>query len=243
MIKEIELEGRMVEYTLIRKKVKNINLRIDGGKVMVSCGPRVSVGYVEEFMRSKSRFIIAAIDKTLVRVNNSGRPVEYSHGERVKVWGEWCVINVRPLPANLKRGRVVYEYPVVNIEVQNPDDKHARMLAYENWKRAMVKGKLDEMTRYYYQLMLPRLQDRHCHSLDDVRYRVMKSKWGVCRPQIGVITYNYNLLEVPQEAVAYVVVHELCHLLEANHSSRFYSEVARVMPDYKSRDKVLRGCV
>lgn len=242
MIKEIVLDGRVIEYTLVRKKVKNINLRVDGGKVVVSCGPRVSVGYVEDFMRSKSRFILAAIDKTLVRVNNSGRPNDYSDGERVKVWGEWCVIKLRRLPSGLKRGRIIYEHPVIYIEVENPEDMHARQVVYENWKRSMVKGKLDEMTRYYYEVMYPRLSDRKCHSLDDIRYRIMKSKWGVCRPQIGVITFNYNLFEVPQEAVAYVVVHELCHLLEANHSARFYAEVARVMPDYKLRDKVLKMC-
>lgn len=240
MIKEIVLDGRTIEYTLVRKKVKNVNLRVDAGKVVVSCGPRVSVGYVEDFMRSKSKFILAAIDKTLVRVNNSGRPTEYAHGERVKVWGEWCVINVRKLPDGLKRSRIIYEHPIIYIEVENPEDKHQRELAYENWKRSMVKGKLDEMTRYYYSIMLPRLNDRKSHSLDDIRYRIMKSKWGVCRPTIGVITYNYNLFEVAQEAVAYVVVHELCHLLEANHSARFYAEVARVMPDYKLREKVLK---
>lgn len=242
MIKEVVLDGRTIEYTLVRKKVKNVNLRVDGGKVMVSCGPRVSVGYVEDFMRSKSKFILAAIDKTLVRINNSGRPVEYTHGEKVKVWGEWCVITVRKLPDGLKRGRVIFEYPNIFIEVSDPDNGQLRMQAYENWKRAMVKGKLDEMTRYYYEVMIPRLKDHGCHSLDEIRYRFMKSKWGVCRPQIGIITYNYNLFEVPKAAAEYVVVHELCHLLEANHSNRFYAEVARVLPDWKQRNEILKHC-
>ena len=239
MIKEVILNGRAVEYTLVRKKVKNINLRIDAGKITVSCGPRVSVGTVEDFMRSKSNFILAAIEKTLKRVDNSGRPSSYDNGERVKVWGEWCVIKVTKLPNNLKRGRVIFNFPVIELQVANPLDLNDRMRTYEKWKQGMVKGKLDEMTHYYYNLMLPRLTARRCHDLVDIRYRLMKSKWGVCRPTLGIITYNYNLFETPQEAAAYVVVHEICHLLEANHSDRFYAEVAKVLPDWKLRRSLL----
>lgn len=240
MIKEIVLDGRTIEYTLVRKKVKRLNIRIDAGKVIATCSPRESVGNVEDFMRSHSKYILAAIDKTLIRVNNSGRPVTYADGERVKVWGEWCVIRVVQLGPEWKRSRVTYTHPEIILEVPNPSDDNQRKAAYEKWKQGMVKGKLLEMTKYYYNLMLPRLTEKKCHSLDDIRFRQMKTKWGVCRPTQGVITYNYNLFEAPQEGAAYVVVHELCHLLEANHSSRFYAEVARVLPDYKQRQALLK---
>ena len=67
----------------------------------------------------------------------------------------------------------------------------------------------------------------------------MTSKWGCCRPQRGILTFNNNLFEVPLECTAYVVVHEFAHFIEANHSARFYRQVEKVMPDYRNRMKLL----
>lgn len=64
MIKEIVLDGRKITYELEIKKVKNVNLRIRAdGSVYVSANRRVSRGFIEEFMRSKSEFILRALEK------------------------------------------------------------------------------------------------------------------------------------------------------------------------------------
>ena len=73
-----------------------------------------------------------------------------------------------------------------------------------------------------------------------VTFRTMSTRWGVCTPSTGKLTFNYNLFEAPEELIAYVVVHELAHFLEANHSERFWAHVADIMPDYKIRRKTLR---
>jgi len=68
-----------------------------------------------------------------------------------------------------------------------------------------------------------------------IKYREMKTTWGVCRPLSGTITYNKRLIYQPLDFIEYVVVHELCHLIEANHSRNFWDLVATLMPDYKTR--------
>lgn len=66
-----------------------------------------------------------------------------------------------------------------------------------------------------------------------------KTRFGSCSSK-GNISYSYRLMLYPEAAREYVVVHELAHLVEMNHSKRFYSIVEKVLPDYKIRKRMLR---
>ncbi len=76
-----------------------------------------------------------------------------------------------------------------------------------------------------------------------VKIRTMKTQWGSCRPQTGVITLNRRLLEAPVEAIEYVILHEFAHFIHPNHSKDFYGLVERFMPDWKARKKLLEGII
>jgi len=67
-----------------------------------------------------------------------------------------------------------------------------------------------------------------------------KTRFGSCSSK-GNISYSYKLMLYPEAAREYVVVHELAHLVEMNHSKRFYSLVERYLPDYKERRKLLKN--
>ena len=64
-----------------------------------------------------------------------------------------------------------------------------------------------------------------------ITIRNQKSKWGSCSSQ-GNLNFNWKLIMAPPEALDYVVIHELCHLYEFNHSPKFWERVARYQPDY-----------
>lgn len=64
-----------------------------------------------------------------------------------------------------------------------------------------------------------------------ITIRCQKSRWGSCSSR-GDLNFNCTLMKCPPEALDSVVVHELCHRKEMNHSARFYAEVLRVFPDY-----------
>ena len=66
-----------------------------------------------------------------------------------------------------------------------------------------------------------------------------KGRFGSCSSE-GNLAFSYRLMLYPEEAIDYVVVHELAHLVELNHSQRFYRIVASVLPDYKARQKLLK---
>lgn len=72
-----------------------------------------------------------------------------------------------------------------------------------------------------------------------LKVRQMKTRWGVCVPAKRQITFSLRLAEKPRAAVEYVVLHEYAHFIRADHSPAFWAVVARYMPDYKARRRLL----
>lgn len=72
-----------------------------------------------------------------------------------------------------------------------------------------------------------------------ITIRNQKSRWGSCSAK-GNLNFNCLLVKVPEEVRDYVIVHELCHRIEMNHSAQFWKLVESVLPDYKERRKWLK---
>ncbi len=72
-----------------------------------------------------------------------------------------------------------------------------------------------------------------------ISVRAQRTLWGSCTAE-GNLNFNCLLVLLPERVMRYVVVHELCHRKEMNHSKRFWAEVAKVLPDYKALRKQLK---
>lgn len=100
----------------------------------------------------------------------------------------------------------------------------------EQW-RAVVKACVPPLVSEWERILGVRVR-----KLD---YRNMKSRWGSCQPETGRVCINIRLALYPPECLEYVVVHELCHMLEANHGPGFKTLMTKVMPDWKERERIL----
>ena len=72
-----------------------------------------------------------------------------------------------------------------------------------------------------------------------ITIRNQKTRWGSCS-SLGNLNFNCLLMLTPDEIIDYVIVHELCHRIEMNHSERFWAKVGSVLPDYRERRKWLK---
>lgn len=98
-----------------------------------------------------------------------------------------------------------------------------------------LREKTHEAVRYALLTYAPQIGV----SYGDVHIRCQKTRWGSCSAR-GNLNFNCLLALAPPEVLEYVVVHELCHRKEMNHSPQFWAEVERVLPNYRMRRKWLR---
>jgi predicted metal-dependent hydrolase len=101
-----------------------------------------------------------------------------------------------------------------------------RYLKHKEQARAVIKERLEHFNAFYQ------------FSYKRVAIKNHKSRWGSCSKK-GNLNFNYRLVHLPLRLLDYVVVHELCHLGEFNHSKRFWALVAKALPDWQVRRKEL----
>ena len=99
-------------------------------------------------------------------------------------------------------------------------------IQHKEQARELVARKLVDFNTFYH------------FNIGKVAIRNQKSRWGSCSKR-GNLSFNYRLALIPENLVDYVIVHELCHLGEFNHSKNFWNLVAQTIPDHVERRKEL----
>lgn len=118
------------------------------------------------------------------------------------------------------------------LSVQTNDKQpDAIRIALIEWYKDHAQKKLQAKVRRYSKLMNV--------TSASLKIRDYKARWGSCSNK-GHIQFNWKIIIAPNSAVDYVVVHELCHLVEHNHSANFWKLVKAVMPDYEIQRQWLR---
>lgn len=225
-------QGESIVYELTRKPVKNINLRIrPDGSVAVSASRRVTLTYLDDFVRSKEEFIRAAKERCKARMDAANH-LQYVSGEKLPFCGKTLTLSL-----SLRQSRqciVRCAGEVLELYAPVGSSKEQRAAAIEHWYRREAAAYLPALVRRWYPPFAAQVI-----AYPQLRIRKMTSRWGVCQPKNGVITLSTMLMQVPEEAAEYVVVHEFAHFLVPNHSGQFYAAVADVLPDWKARRAML----
>ncbi len=127
-------------------------------------------------------------------------------------------------------------------------EKHLR--AIEDRNREMAENPPKELSKQEIKLLVTRAKRiipqkvKYYADIMGLEYgritiKMQKSRWGSCSSKKN-LNFNCLLMRTPDEIIDYVVVHELCHLKEMNHSPAFWAEVEKMIPDYKERRKWLK---
>lgn len=218
-------------YTLERKKVKNLNLRVkQDGTVHVSANRLWSAAQVDAFVQSRYRFVFDALEKLSQREKQPAYPLRFETGEGLMLLGARLQLQVVSFATEgiRQQGNRLCLY------VKHEDSLTAKKRIFQRfWNDACMtvfQAGLYRQYPYFKALGIP---------FPELRIREMKSRWGSCHVLKKQITLNKRLLCAPEECIEYVVLHELCHLIHPNHSPDFHGLMSRLMPDWKARKKLL----
>lgn len=233
--RNVKGKERTLQYTLIRKSVKNLNMRVKPeGVILVSANPFVSARYVDRFVLSHESTIIKALDKYEKMKQNVSKPLQYESGEKIYYLGE-------PLHLLLEESKIegVDKFgSFLNLRVKDTTDFARKERVLKKWFSKMQREVFFQICDEIYPMF-----QAYGIKYPLVKIRTMKSRWGSCQPSKGIITLNAKMIAAPREAIEYVVLHEFAHFIHPNHSKDFYTLVESMMPDWKKRREMLNSIV
>ncbi len=209
------------EFVRSRRRTISIELKNDG-RVVVRAPLKAPYAEVMDFVRRKETWIIRHRIAQIARSQAVPRRC-FGSGETLLFLGE------------------TYELRIVEGE--------GEYLTFDNGfllSAAFPYDRRELFIQWYKSKARDILKDRVAHFSDACGLRCARiiisdavTKWGSCAPD-GRITFSWRLAMAPLTIIDYVVVHELAHIAELNHSSRFWRRVSSLMPDYQNRRKWLR---
>ena len=228
MKRAVIANGRRLEYTLIQTVRSNVLFQALPGGVVKVYAPRVMP------LREVDRLVRERADELIRMGHTVDRHIEQQRGLHPVTEGSPILIEGEPHIIQLTRGpRTAGEVTgdEFRLTLPKPDsDPHVRAAI-----RSVLSERALERIRQRLQHYAPRMGldlDRR------VTIREQKTRWGSCSSK-GNLNFNWKLIMAPPQVLDYVVIHELCHLKEFNHSPRFWALVEAQMPEYKSWKKWL----
>lgn len=231
MTKKIVLNSRDFEYSLTRKKVKKINLRIKpDGTLHVSANRFVSIGTIEAFLVSNADRIIKAVDRFAEIAKKRPNEKVYENGERFSILGENKVLEIY----RGKKNGAEIRGQNLSISVKDETDKELIKKVLEGFKKELC----EKVVREICDAVFPIFEAKGI-AYPKLKFRNMKTRWGSCQPKKRILTFNTKLVEYPRDAIEYVVMHEFAHFLHPDHSKSFYATLTSLMPDWKRRKEML----
>ena len=224
-LRNIQLADKLISYTLKRSsKRRTIGLQINDRGLTVSMPLRASEKWLHSVLQEKAGWVIDKLENW----QSKKVPVQkWENGEPILFRGEAFSLSVNPgharTPPQLTPSELI-------IHVADCDNQTAIKRAVLQWYKREALRVFAECLEHFTPLMkvAPR----------ELKLTSARTQWGSCTSQ-GVVRLNWQLVTMPLHLIDYVVVHELAHLQEMNHSPAFWRVVESVCPDYAAIRKEL----
>jgi len=218
-------EDIIVIDELIRSRRKTISIVINqDAKVTVRAPLRASMKEINSFIKEKSQWIQKKKLEIQKQINKRERKL-YLSGEKFPFLGK----NYPLIYINDCKNAIEFDYErfIIDIEYKN----EAATLFNKWYKKAarrIIGDKLDSITSE--------------NNLEYSNFRInsAKSRWGSCSSR-KTLNFTYRLIMLPEFVVDYIIIHELCHTIEMNHSQKFWNLVDEHCPDYKKAENWLKN--
>lgn len=238
--RSLRIAGREQPYLLIRRAGRRrLTLSVEPRRgLVVLAPPRLALAAIEAFLVAEVAWWTARLAE-LAAWEAAHPPRAFVDGERLPLLGEPWTLRVSEVPGRLRArvGRTRPGAPAREIALALPAglDPEAR--------RATAAAALDA---WYRRLARELIAARAAHWSRPLRVtpaaitiRDTRSRWGSCSSS-GRLSFSWRLVMAPPAVLDYLVVHELCHLKQQDHSERFWALVAEQVPDYERARRWLR---
>ena len=229
MRRAVTAAGRRVEYTLVQTSRSNVLFKaLPEGELKVYAPRYMRLKDIDGMVRDRAPELLEMLDRVEARAAQQRAEHPVSDGSPVMIEGRRYAL--RLLSGRRVKGELIgNEYWLA---LPDPEDEDAVRAALRAALSARALARIRERIGYYVP-RIGRMPGR-------VTIREQKTRWGSCSGK-GNLNFNWKLIMAPPEVLDYVVIHELCHLYEFNHSPRFWALVAAQMPDYEVWKKWLKA--
>lgn len=222
------IAGLRVELT--RKRIKNLRLTVHSpdGAVRISAPLNMPERVIEDFVRSKLSWISAQQRRIAARPEAALICVE--DGGRIYLWGKAYTLHIA---GGRQSSLIIEDDGTALLTVREGSTPEMCMALIKQWYRRELKD-----AAAVYLPKWERISGLHASSW---QIKDMKTRWGTCNVQSSKIWLSLRLAQYPPECLEYVIMHELAHLAVPNHGAEFKALLDRFMPDWRERQKILRG--
>ncbi len=224
-LRRIVLAGREVDYRLFRVRRRSIGMQIGLSGLTVRAPRRAAVRDIEDVLTERTDWILRSLAEWQARQRDV-LPRAWKTGEPILYLGRELALAVHPA-----RKREI-NADLLNLTVLHPAAQDEGQIA------AFVGGWLREEA---VRLLAPRVAEfaaRITATPPTVKLSNARSEWGSCN-QRGVIRLNWRLVHLPPHLAHYIVAHEVAHLVELNHSPRFWRQVESLFPGHAAARRAL----
>ena len=223
----ITLSGRNIPYHIVRsRRAKRLRLAVSDAGVSVTLPVGVKISEAEKMLQQHGEWVLAMLE----RVGQRKAKARSLPSDVILLRGEIKQIQVIEELERLARVRVEESADRLALYVPAGSGKDGRAMALP-WLKAMARSAIETSVR--------KQAGRLGVSYRRITIRDQKTRWGSCSTS-GTLSFNWRLIMAPPWVLEYVVVHELAHLKQANHSAAFWQVVAGVYPEYKQARDWLR---
>lgn len=206
---------------LVRSKRRTLSLIVEtDGTLTVRAPLRMKAADIHRFIEQKADWIRRKQGRAQ---KEAIPPHQFAEGETFPYLGKEVPLHLVPGPQ-----------PALKMDRTFKLAKSAQPRAaavFEAWYKKQARSVLAERVNFFAR--------RYVFDVEKVRISSARTRWGSCSAK-KTLSFTWRLVMAPPEVVDYVVVHELCHLRELNHSPAFWAQVEAILPDYKARRKWLK---